>query len=174
LTGELSIVVVARSLSVTVEAVASAVAFPHSVQAVAVPIEISCDVGALSALDVKSASYTPDRSLTFSAPQVPILGAPSTLDTLLVTYGTTPAELAEIGRFFGEPFRRGFTVVNATAVNMFLLLGTPGTGTSAATYTVLLVPGAYWEAPYGYSGAADYWFAAAGAGEAYFTVLGAV
>ncbi len=170
--GDVSITTVARSLSVTAETLSA----NQTVSAICVPVDMSCDVGALSAFDAKSASINATDSMVMSAPQTPLVGSPSTLDTLLSAYGAAinPAVVDGYSRFYGSPYnRRGFTVMNATAVDMFLMLGTPATGTAAGSYTIKIVAGGYYEGPFGYGGPLDYWFASAGAGLAYFTVLGA-
>lgn len=59
--------------------------------------------------------------------------------------------------------RIGFTVYNDSSANLFLLLGA---GASLASFTVRLVPDAYYEVPFGYSGVVTGIWDAAGAGAA--------
>lgn len=176
-TGRFSLTVIARSLSVVASAIDSTAGGfppPYELQALVTPMDVSADAGFLSALSAdaglngtaSSAGESPNSSWTVSAPQVPILFAPNTLDSLL------DAQIAD-PLLYGRKTRRGYSAFNNTAVDMFILHGARGVATSAAAFTVKLVPGAYYEAPYIYSGSVTYWFAAAGAGEAYFSAYGA-
>ena len=171
--GRFSLTVVARSLSVTAEASqltldpAGPLAYPHTIQAIAVPMDISCDVGDLSALSANPAYESPNSALLCTAAQTPLVGSKGNLDGLIDSSVVIDPTL------YGRSYRRGFAVQNATAVDMFLLLGSFVSPANANAYTVKVVSGAYYEAPYGFSGAVDFWFASSGLGEAYFTVFGA-
>lgn len=163
--GRFSRVVVARSLSVVAESVTGLSVFPHTIQAVVVPIDVSCDVGNLNALIAGSPGERPNVGWTVSVPQTAVLGAEDSMEAYL------DAQQAQ-AYLFGRSLRRGFSCFNNTAVDMFLLLGSRGVGTAASAFTVKIVAGGYYEAPYGYAGYVGFWFSAAGAGTAYFSSYG--
>lgn len=162
-----SLTVVARSVQMVVKSLPPpeddpfSFALPYTIQALVTPMEVSCDVGNLNALNTSLASQAPNRGFVFST--TPATGGPQTIDHRLDVEGADPL-------IFGQGIRRGFSVYNDTTVNVLLVLGDVNGG----NWSVRMVVGSYFEAPYNYSGKLTYFYeVGGGTGNLRFTAFGA-
>lgn len=95
--------------------------------------------------------------------------APAASATSEVT--RVPANAANVTLKAANANRRGLAVQNSATSNLYLKLGATADLTAGAeSYTVKVVPGAYYEVPFGYTGIVDgIWDAADATGEALVT-----
>jgi|SRR3990172_521204 len=166
-TSRFSITVVARSVQLIAKSLPPPVdhpfsgALPYTIQALATPMQVSCDVGNLNALNTSLSSQAPNRGFVFSIDRA--VFPSGFLDDRLDAAGADPL-------IFGQGIRRGFSVYNDSAVDLTLALGDT---MAFGDFSVKMVPLSYFEAPYNYSGKMSYSFGAIGVGKARVTVFGA-
>ena len=166
--GKFSLVVLVRSLQLVVNPgnqAAAGMPAPYLVQAVAMPMDVSADIGNLSVMGGSSASDAPNSSVIVAGTQS-VFPATKLDDTLSLAGKSLDV--------YGARNRRGATFYNGSAGGADLFIALSSTVPGAATeYTVKVVNGAYYEVPYDYSGPIWYWHSAAGAGGTVITALGA-
>jgi hypothetical protein len=150
--------VLARSVQVTIESPANSVTPRLDVRAVLVPLDVtvpttlfgssSADPGRPNDINVDSIYGTPDAAYN---------GVAQSAVTVTISSPTNNS--------------KGVTVYNASTANLFLKLWS-GSGVNITNdYTIRMVPNSYYETPFGFTGAINGVWDAAGAGTANVTFL---
>lgn len=109
-------------------------------------------------------------AVTIASDQSPI---PVTADRAAVSTNTAVARVTTAGGVVilaANTLRKGATIANASGAILYLKFVAIGT-TSATSFTVRLVANAYYEVPFGYTGAISGIWASAGAGNALISEL---
>lgn len=153
-------IVIARSLQVVVSfpRATAGITTQMPMQVAAVPIDVNVDASTLLGFSPRIDRGSPNAGLTLVIPQT--VAAGERIDTSVI-----PGNVVT----FGVRNRGGFSVYNDAAANLYLNLGNDATG---ASFTIIVAPGGYYEAPYNYSGPVGYAWAAAGGGRGMFNLYG--
>ena len=95
---------------------------------------------------------------------------PTLAPTTSTNVSTVDVSVVNVTILAANESRLGATIYNSSTANLYLLLGTSAASTDI--YTVILVPGAYYETPYNYIGQINgIWDAASTTGAAQCTEL---
>lgn len=148
----LSRVVIASSIQVVVKNEAPPGGLVLKARCIVTPIDATIDVTKILGVEPAAPEGPPNAGQAGSFPQ-----------------SVTPITFSQGSGIYAEGNYSGLSIYNATAANLFVLIG-DGNADIVSNWTIKIVPGGYYETPFGFNGHVSGIWDAAGAGTAQVTI----